>query len=254
MSQRVSLTVALAVLVVTGLGLLRLLTSRTASEPPARLADAISFRETVGGWTLRGSLSPRQQGGLNLEMSLHDTQGNPPPAPIQVRIVMDMPDHPMPPVQVRATSIGPGSYRAAVSLPMAGRWEMSIELPGGVARLPLQAVGAASTVPGASLFNRTNPIQPTSASVTAGEAIYRAHCQECHGLVGAGDGPAAAALNPRPADLRIHMAAGHTDGQLFYWITEGFKGTAMPAFKGILSDEERWHAINFIRTFALTDR
>ena len=254
MSRRLALTVALAALVVAGLSLLRLLTSQTASAPPARLADAISFRETVGGWTLRGSLSPRPQGGLNLEMSLHDAEGNSPPAPIEAQIVMEMPDHPMPPVEVRATSIGPGSYRVAILLPMAGRWEMSIKLPVGVARVPLQALGAASTVPGASLFNLTNPIQPTSASVAAGEAIYRARCQECHGVVGAGDGPAGATLNPRPADLRIHMAAGHTDGQLFYWITEGFKGTAMPAFKGLLSEEERWHAINFIRSFAMTDR
>ncbi len=254
MLRRLALTVTLAVLVVAGLGLVRLLASRTASEPAARLADAVSFRETVGGWTLRGSLSPRTPGGLNLEMSLHDAQGNPPPVPIEAQIVLEMPDHPMPPVEVRATSIGPGSYRAAVLLPMAGRWEMSVKLPGGTTRVPLQAMGAAPTAPGASIFNRTNPIQPISASVAAGEAIYRAHCQSCHGIVGAGDGPAAAALTPRPADLRIHMAAGHTDGQLFYWITEGFKGTAMPAFKNVLSEEERWHAINFIRTFAVTDR
>jgi putative copper resistance protein D len=50
------------------------------------------------------------------------------------------------------------------------------------------------------------------------------------------------------------MAAGHTDGQLYYWISEGFQGTAMPAFKDTLSDEERWNAVNFIRTFALRDR
>lgn len=32
---------------------------------------------------------------------------------------------------------------------------------------------------------------------------------------GRGDGPLAASLRPRPADFRVHMAAGHTDGELF---------------------------------------
>ena len=46
------------------------------------------------------------------------------------------------------------------------------------------------------------------------------------------------------------MAAGHSDGQLFYWLSYGFSGTAMPAWKDQLTDEERWDAINYIRTFA----
>ena len=80
------------------------------------------------------------------------------------------------------------------------------------------------------------------------------HCQVCHGAIGAGDGPAAARLDPRPADLRVHMAAGHTDGELFVWITDGMPGTAMPRFKAVLSEENRWNAINSMRTFAPTDR
>ncbi len=105
-----------------------------------------------------------------------------------------------------------------------------------------------------SIRDRTNPIPSTPESRATGEQIYRAQCQVCHGVTGAGNGPAAAALRPRPADLRVHMAAGHTDGQLFDWITNGFPGTAMPAFKDSLTEKERWDAINFIRTFALTDR
>jgi len=46
------------------------------------------------------------------------------------------------------------------------------------------------------------------------------------------------------------MAAGHTDGQLFYWVSYGVQGTAMPAFKDSLSEEERWNVINYLRTFA----
>jgi copper transport protein len=46
------------------------------------------------------------------------------------------------------------------------------------------------------------------------------------------------------------MAAGHTDAQLFDWITNGVPGTAMAAFKEQLTADERWHVINYIRTFA----
>ncbi len=108
--------------------------------------------------------------------------------------------------------------------------------------------------PDVGLMDRQSPIPATPASVMAGERVYRQHCQACHGATGAGDGPAAVTLRPRPVDLRVHLAAGHTDGQLFLWISEGFKGTAMPGFKGRLSEEGHWHVVNFIRTFATTPR
>lgn len=96
----------------------------------------------------------------------------------------------------------------------------------------------------------TNPFPPTQDSLMVGERIYRTQCQVCHGVTGRGDGPAAPTLSPRPADFRVHMAAGHTDGELFTWVSNGVPGTAMPAFGDKLTPEERWHAINFIRSFA----
>ena len=46
----------------------------------------------------------------------------------------------------------------------------------------------------------------TVARVAAGEpesgdVLYRRYCAACHGVGGAGDGPAADALRPRPTDL-----------------------------------------------------
>jgi copper transport protein len=105
-----------------------------------------------------------------------------------------------------------------------------------------------------ALLAATNPFPPTAESLQIGETVYRARCQVCHGVEGRGDGPAAATMVPRPADFRIHMAAGHTDGQLFYWVTNGVAGTAMPAFREVLTPEERWHVITFIRTFAPVER
>ena len=102
---------------------------------------------------------------------------------------------------------------------------------------------------GAAAMNAAvrNPVPPTQESVQRGAEIYADRCAICHGDTGRGDGPAGAALRPPPADFRVHLAAGHTDAQLFDWITNGFPGTAMPPFRDQLSPEDRWHVINYIK-------
>ena len=107
------------------------------------------------------------------------------------------------------------------------------------------------TITPAAPVNLVNPIPPNAASVAAGKAIYEEKCVPCHGESGQGDGPIGLTLNPRPADLTQHTIPGvHTDGQLFEWITNGFPGSAMPAFRQALSDDDRWNVVNFIRTLA----
>ncbi len=98
-----------------------------------------------------------------------------------------------------------------------------------------------------------NPVPPTAASVEAGRRLYQAHCAACHGQHGAGDGPGTATLAARPPDLRVHVPM-HADGQLFAWVSEGIPGTAMPGFRGRLTDEERWHVVNYLRLLALSGR
>jgi copper transport protein len=96
-----------------------------------------------------------------------------------------------------------------------------------------------------------NPIPANQESVKAGEVLYIANCAPCHGASGKGDGPVGLMLNPRPADLTLHAVPGvHTDAQLFEWITNGFPGSRMPAWKSSLSDTDRWNLVNFIRTLA----
>ncbi|MCS7235626.1 MAG: cytochrome c [Armatimonadota bacterium] len=94
-----------------------------------------------------------------------------------------------------------------------------------------------------------NPVPRTGQSVQVGSRLYRAHCAVCHGPEGRGDGPAAPSLVPRPADLR--RTARMADGLLFARITEGLPGTSMPAFRDTLTEEERWHVVNFLK--ALTE-
>lgn len=93
-----------------------------------------------------------------------------------------------------------------------------------------------------------NPIPPTRESIARGGAIYAERCVICHGEAGRGDGPLAAGMIPPPADFRVHLAAGHTEAQLFSWLSNGVPGTTMPPFRDQLSETDRWHVLNFIQT------
>jgi copper transport protein len=98
---------------------------------------------------------------------------------------------------------------------------------------------------------QANPIPPNSDSIATGGSLFVTNCVPCHGVSGKGDGPVGLTLNPRPADLRQHAIPGvHTDAQLFEWISDGFPGSRMPAFRSVLSDTDRWNLVNFIRTLA----
>lgn len=124
----------------------------------------------------------------------------------------------------------------------------AVAMIGGV--LYARATGAPPLPQDARLLR--NPYPPDSASIARGRDLYEQNCVSCHGVSGRGDGPLAATLRPRPADFRAHMAAGHTDGELFTWLSKGVPGTAMPPFEGQMSETDRWHLINFIRGFAPT--
>lgn len=94
-----------------------------------------------------------------------------------------------------------------------------------------------------------NPVPDTAESVAAGARTYQERCAICHGPRGRGDGPAAFTVNPRPVDLTLHVPR-HAPGEVFYWITEGVAGTAMPSWKEALSETERWQLVRFVYALA----
>ena len=94
-----------------------------------------------------------------------------------------------------------------------------------------------------------NPVPKTPDAVAAGKTLFLQHCVACHGTDGHGDGPLAAELNPPPADLYAAHVDYHTDRQLFDWIKGGFNGSAMPGFKGQMTDQQIWNVVNYVRSF-----
>ena len=97
---------------------------------------------------------------------------------------------------------------------------------------------------------RRSSVPYQAVSVASGGVLYGAHCATCHGPGGRGDGPGGAGLPRPPADLTAPHTAQHTAGDMFWWLTHGIPAGGMPAFATVLSDEERWDLINFIRTLA----
>ena len=95
---------------------------------------------------------------------------------------------------------------------------------------------------------KKNPIPANETSIALGKKIYERQCLACHGAQGKGDGPVAAHLEKRPGNLSDPKLWEQSDGALFWKVNEGHR--PMPTFKRIMSDEERWPVINYIRTLA----
>ncbi len=86
-----------------------------------------------------------------------------------------------------------------------------------------------------------------------GKESYDQICASCHGATGKGDGVAAAALDPKPRDLSsAEYVSTLSDDHIFKVIKEGGpaagKSPLMPAWGGVLSDDQINNVIAYIRS------
>jgi high-affinity iron transporter len=95
---------------------------------------------------------------------------------------------------------------------------------------------------------------PQPPSVGRGKALFGEYCVTCHGAHGDGKGPSAAGLNPPPANFTdARFMRGETPYDFFHVISLGKTHTAMPAWDGVLSIQERWDLISYLWTLAPGD-
>jgi mono/diheme cytochrome c family protein len=110
--------------------------------------------------------------------------------------------------------------------------------------------GADEAIP-AEYAGKTNPMESKPEAVAAGKVVYEANCLSCHGSTGVGDGPAGASLNPKPGNL-VQVASDDSVDQIFWRISEGGMqapfNSSMPAWKGVLSEDERWQVVSYIKS------
>jgi len=112
---------------------------------------------------------------------------------------------------------------------------------------------------------------PSAEMIEAGKRVYFTKCVWCHGVDGAGDGPAADRLWPRPRNFnqgtfKIRRTASgelplfdskkavEAENDLFATVTHGLPGSAMPSWEGILTEEQRLQVLSFVTTQLIKDR
>lgn len=88
---------------------------------------------------------------------------------------------------------------------------------------------------------------PAKADLSKGKEIFLKNCTLCHGSSGKGDGPAAKALNPKPANFTKGIFKyGSANTDISNFIKKG-KG-AMPPWGGVISDQDINKVISYIRS------
>lgn len=93
-----------------------------------------------------------------------------------------------------------------------------------------------------------NPLTPITEHIAAGRVAFSHYCIACHGLDGQNTGvPFADSMSPPPPLLTSPDVQQYTDGQLKWVIDNGISPSGMPASKGMLSDEEIWSIVLYLR-------
>ena len=92
-----------------------------------------------------------------------------------------------------------------------------------------------------------SPFSDTLLAEQKGHQLYNIYCGACHGPTGYGDGAAGRELGGRPANFHEDSFKNQSSGAIFWKVTTG-KGS-MPSFEKILSDEQRWQLVSYIRKF-----
>jgi len=89
------------------------------------------------------------------------------------------------------------------------------------------------------------PAAPEPATLLLGKAFFIANCSSCHGVEGAGNGPAAAALAPSPTNFHLKKP---TEQRAWEVLENGVPGTAMPPWQNQLSGDQLHALVEFVRS------
>jgi mono/diheme cytochrome c family protein len=113
-----------------------------------------------------------------------------------------------------------------------------------------RATREAAPIP-AEYTGKTNPAPDDAASIDRGQKVYTSNCQTCHGQKGLGEGSTGSVLQP-PASPIAQTSQTLPDDYLFWRISEGGAqepfNSAMPSWKNILSEQDIWDVINYVRS------
>ncbi len=93
---------------------------------------------------------------------------------------------------------------------------------------------------------QANPFQATMDNIMDGSMTYDKQCAFCHGSLKQPVSPMSTKFYPSVPQLMTHIP-DDPDGNLFYVIKYGVRYTAMPGWDGVLSDDDIWKTVSFIK-------
>ena len=91
-----------------------------------------------------------------------------------------------------------------------------------------------------------NPVPLDEDNLKAGVDTYKAMCARCHSTPASGPSVYGEAFYP-PAPRLPEGMSNYTDSQLFWLIKHGIRNTGMPAWGGMLSDDDIWQIVSLLR-------
>jgi mono/diheme cytochrome c family protein len=94
-----------------------------------------------------------------------------------------------------------------------------------------------------------NPFQPTMGNIMDGSMVYDKNCAFCHGSLKQPVSPMKTKFYP-PVPQLMSRTPDDPDANLFYVTKYGVKLTGMPGWDGVLTDDEMWKAVLFIKNSA----
>ena len=93
-----------------------------------------------------------------------------------------------------------------------------------------------------------NPLPVTTENWADGKEAFSHYCVACHGMDGQSTGvPFVDHVSPPIPSLASEDVQRYTDGQLKWILDNGIRPSGMPGSKGILSDDELWSIVIFLR-------
>jgi mono/diheme cytochrome c family protein len=131
---------------------------------------------------------------------------------------------------------------AAILIPVSG---CKVDRPGRIEASTINWTKHNITVGGR---HDRNPIPATADKIESGKQTFAFYCVVCHGRDGQNTGvPFAGKLSPPVPPLISPQVQSYTDGQLKWIIENGIAPSGMPASKGVLSDDDMWNIVLFLR-------
>ena len=88
---------------------------------------------------------------------------------------------------------------------------------------------------------------PADTDLMRGRQVYLQRCWMCHGDAGQGEGPDGKHLSPVPANFTEPDPKKFPDSEWYWKVSHGIGNAAMPQWRLLLSEEDRWAAIKYVK-------